>query len=171
MLHFTEVLTRLDHIHYISGQELADINNVTRATIHNCIQKIDSLGIAVERVRGLGYRLAHPVELLDKKKIFSHLPSHIQQICSHIHYKEELDSTNKFASSLDLSSDKQFSAVFTEIQSAGKGRRGREWVSPYAANIYLSLLWPLQRPIHEAGVIEPNAGVESTSVPTSFRRT
>ncbi len=155
MMHFTDVLVHLGHDRYISGEELAQINNVTRATIHNCIQKIDSLGIEVERVRGLGYRLIHPVELLNRKEIFSHMPAHMQKRCTRIHCIDELDSTNIFAASLDNPPKNNFSAVFAEVQTSGRGRRGREWVSPFAANIYMSIVWPLQRPLHEAGLLSP----------------
>ena len=155
MLHFTKVLMRLNHDRFISGQELADIHKVTRATIHNCIQKIDKLGIEIERVRGLGYRLIHPVDFLDKEIIHSHFPAQIQQMCSQLQCLDEIDSTNEFASSIGMPSSNKFYAVLAERQMAGRGRRGREWVSPYAANIYLSIVWPLQRPLHEAGILSP----------------
>ncbi len=155
MLHFSEVLTRLDHVHYISGQELADVNNVTRATIHNCIQKIAALGIEVDRVRGLGYRLKHPLDLLSKKDILNNLPDCVRNGCVETHCLQEVDSTNKFAASMDLPGVGSYSVVLSEMQTAGKGRRGREWVSPYAANLYLSIVWPLQRPLHEAGILSP----------------
>ena len=34
---------------------------------------------------------------------------------------------------------------FAEHQSAGKGRRGRQWVSPFGSNIYMSILWRFQQ--------------------------
>ena len=155
MLHFTEVLKHLDHCQYISGQELADRHSVTRATIHNCIQKIDEMGIGVERVRGLGYRLLYPVDFLHEDQILSQLPTNIRRKCSQIHCLHDIDSTNQFASSLDAPTNPQFSLVLAEQQSAGRGRRGRKWVSPYAANIYLSIVWSLRRSLHESGILSP----------------
>jgi BirA family biotin operon repressor/biotin-[acetyl-CoA-carboxylase] ligase len=37
------------------------------------------------------------------------------------------------------------SVCFAEYQTDGKGRRGRQWVSPYGSNIYLSILWRFQQ--------------------------
>ena len=153
MLHFTEVLTQLDNHQYCSGQVLAERFNVTRATIHNCIVKIEALGISIERVRGLGYRLAQPLDLLNPSDIQAKLALPVASALSDFQCLQEIDSTNRYAAELALPSAGKFSAVLAETQSAGKGRRGRQWVSPYAANIYLSVLWPLQRPMHEAGML------------------
>jgi BirA family biotin operon repressor/biotin-[acetyl-CoA-carboxylase] ligase len=155
MLHFTEVLTLLDNNRYYSGQALAQRFNVTRATIHNCIAKIESLGISVERVRGLGYRLMQPVDLLNHAEIQSKLSSQVANKLTDIHCLQEIDSTNRYAGELMLPQPGEFSVVLAEMQSAGKGRRGRHWVSPYAASVYLSVLWPLQRPLQEAGILSP----------------
>ena len=155
MLHFTEVLTLLDNKHYCSGQTLAQRLNVTRATIHNCIVKIESLGISVERIRGLGYRLTQPVDLLNQREIQTNLTSTVENKLADIHCLQEIDSTNNYAAELELPQVGKFSVVLAEMQTSGKGRRGRQWVSPYAANIYFSILWPLQRPLHEAGMLSP----------------
>jgi len=34
---------------------------------------------------------------------------------------------------------------FAEMQTSGRGRRGRTWVSPFARNLYFSLLWPFSQ--------------------------
>ncbi len=155
MLHFTEVLTLLDNNRYCSGQALVQRFNVTRATIHNCIAKIESLGISVELIRGLGYRLMQPVDLLNHAEIQSKLSSQAANKLADIQCLQEVDSTNRYAGELELPQPGEFSLVLAEMQTAGKGRRGRQWVSPYAANVYLSVLWPLQRPLHEAGILSP----------------
>ncbi|MFK7795057.1 MAG: biotin--[acetyl-CoA-carboxylase] ligase [Gammaproteobacteria bacterium] len=153
MLHFTEVLTLLDNNRYCSGEALAKRFNVTRATIHNCIVKIESLGISVERVRGLGYRLTQPVDLLNQAEIQSILSESVANKLANIQCLEEIDSTNRYATGLALPQAGEFSLVLAEMQTAGRGRRGRQWVSPYAANVYLSIVWPLQRPLHESGML------------------
>lgn len=155
MLHFTEVLTLLDNNRYCSGEALAQRFNVTRATIHNCIVKIESLGISVERIRGLGYRLTQPVDLLNHTEIQSKLSASVTNKLAEIQCLQEIDSTNRYATELGLPQTGEFSLVLAEMQTAGKGRRGRQWVSPYAANVYLSIVWPLQRSLHEAGMLSP----------------
>ncbi len=155
MLHFAQVLSLLNNQHYVSGEALAQHFDVTRATIHNCIARIESLGITVQRVRGLGYRLTYPQDWLNSTEIKQQLPKHLANRIVHFECLPEVDSTNRYAASLPLPKTGKFSVVLAEMQTAGKGRRGRVWVSPYAANIYLSLLWPIQRPMHEAGVLSP----------------
>jgi len=49
------------------------------------------------------------------------------------------DSTN--AQLLTANADADPQVLFAEFQTAGRGRRGREWVSPFGANLYLSLAW------------------------------
>jgi len=168
MLHFTEVLTLLDNNRYYSGQALAQRFNVTRATIHNCIVKIESLGISVERIRGLGYRLMQPVDLLNHAEIQSKLSSQAANKLADIQCLQEIDSTNRYAAELELPQAGEFSLVLAEMQTAGKGRRGRQWVSPYAANIYMSVLWSLQRPLHEAGMLSPMLAISMLNALTEL---
>ncbi len=47
-----------------------------------------------------------------------------------------------------------------EMQTAGKGRRGRHWVSPFGRNVYLSLGWFFQREISELGGLSQIAGIQ-----------
>ena len=155
MLNFTELLPLLDHVEYRSGQELAAHFNITRATVHNCIARIEALGIQIERVHGRGYRLCTALDLLNTSDIVSNLASPVARTLHTIEYLQQVDSTNRAASHLPLPPVGTFSAVLAEMQSAGKGRRGRVWVSPYAANIYVSIVWSLQRSLHEASSLSP----------------
>ena len=57
----------------------------------------------------------------------------------------EIDSTNQFLfSKIDTKTPKSI-ACFSEQQTQGRGRRGREWLSPFASNIYHSLLWYFEK--------------------------
>ena len=151
MLPYIDVLNQLEHTRYHSGQDLAKLFGVTRATIHNCILRITAMGIAVDRVRGKGYKLLAPLDLLDETIIKSHLTSSVKEKLSQLDILHEVDSTNRYIQDYSLPQIKHFSVVLAEMQRAGKGRRGREWVSPYAANIYMSVLWPLQKSLSEVG--------------------
>ena len=155
MLPYIDVLNHLEHTHYRSGQDLANLFGVTRATIHNCILRIIAMGISVERVRGKGYKLAKPLDLLDQAAIKAKLTRSVSNNLHQLEILQEVDSTNNYIARCEMPEVGHFSVVMAEMQTAGKGRRGRHWVSPYAENIYMSLLWPLQTSLSEVGALSP----------------
>ena len=155
MLDFTQLLPLLDHVEYRSGQQLAAHFNVTRATIHNCIARIDALGIELERIPGRGYRLRAPLDLLSEKGIVSNLAREVADSMHTFKCLHQVDSTNSVAFDLELPPAGCFSVVLAEKQTAGRGRRGRTWISPYAANIYASVVRGMQRPMHELSGLSP----------------
>jgi BirA family transcriptional regulator, biotin operon repressor / biotin---[acetyl-CoA-carboxylase] ligase len=120
-----------------SGQELAGLLNVSRTAIWKQLAKIEALGLELLSQSGKGYCLVGGLELLEKDIISSYLtPSAANQI-SHFALLKQVDSTNSY-----LMRQEQGAGIdicFAEFQTAGRGRRGRQWVSPFASNIYLSL--------------------------------
>lgn len=78
------------------------------------------------------------LELLDATAICAELDSVIPQL-TQLEILQSVDSTNRYLS--DQSHLPSGTAVFSEQQTAGKGRLGRTWISPFGCNIYLSLLW------------------------------
>ncbi len=155
MLPYIDVLNRLEHTRYHSGQDLANVFGVTRATIHNCILRLVSMGIPIDRVRGKGYRLMKPLDLLDKAAIKSKLTTSVREKLTQFQIMHELGSTNDYMATQELPKAGCFSVAMAEMQTSGKGRRGRHWESPYAANIYMSVLWPLQKSMSEVGALSP----------------
>lgn len=62
---------------------------------------------------------------------------------------ESIDSTNSWAQQQIKQGRQVPFGCFAEAQSQGRGRRGRSWVSPAGANIYMSMVWSFQRQLHE----------------------
>jgi BirA family biotin operon repressor/biotin-[acetyl-CoA-carboxylase] ligase len=90
------------------------------------------------------------VELLNLKKIGRYLKASHQKIIDDTIIFTQLPSTNAYL--LDLAEEeKNCTICFAEKQSAGKGRRGRNWFSPFGCNIYLSILWQFSRSVSELG--------------------
>ena len=126
-----------------SGEAIGEVLGVSRAAVWKRLQALEALGLSIESVKGKGYRLKSAISLfdqqqLDKMAIEFGLPA--------IALHRELDSTN--AELLRLLASHQAEKgqiVLAEKQTAGRGRRGRSWSSPYAANVYLSLLWTFER--------------------------
>jgi BirA family biotin operon repressor/biotin-[acetyl-CoA-carboxylase] ligase len=123
--------------HFHSGETLAKSLGITRAAVWKKVHALEKLGLSVFRVPGKGYRLADPLQLLDAALISEALSPECRGLLKGVTILESVDSTNRWLA--ERSSDPE--VCFAEFQSAGRGRRGRSWVSPYAANLYLSLSW------------------------------
>jgi BirA family biotin operon repressor/biotin-[acetyl-CoA-carboxylase] ligase len=125
-----------------SGEAIAERLGITRAAVWKAARKAgDALGLTVETVRGRGYRLAAALELLDREQILGGL-SPAGRACVHgLEIHDSIDSTNTYLIRRAQNGAASGVLCLAERQTAGRGRRGRSWVSPYGANIYLSLLW------------------------------
>lgn len=124
-----------------SGTELANRLGISRSAIWKQLRTLSTLGLEYTAVTGKGYRLTQAIELLDKLKIRSALNPEVEQFVSGIKVFDQIDSTNRFLMSEASQGLDSGTICIAEHQTAGKGRRGREWVSPFGNNIYLSILW------------------------------
>lgn len=113
-----------------SGETLAQAAGISRAALAKRMDKLRDWQLDVEARQGLGYRLAAPLERLRVARIASRMP---------VLVLAATDSTNTRLMEADSADDPQ--ALLAEFQSAGRGRRGRAWRSPFGANLYLSLAW------------------------------
>lgn len=123
----------------VSGAALARQAGVTRAAVWKQIEALRLKGVPVEAKVGGGYRLPWPTELLDGQRIRADLaPGTLAQVgMIEVHW--DIDSTSsELARRIPVLDDLAF--VLAESQSAGRGRRGRTWLSPPGMNLYLSVL-------------------------------
>jgi BirA family biotin operon repressor/biotin-[acetyl-CoA-carboxylase] ligase len=123
-----------------SGEELGELLGVSRAAVWKQLKQITELGFVVESLRGRGYRLAAPVDLIDIGVLSKGLCNQHHFDCE-VHL--EIDSTNSQLLRL-LQQSKILPSgycVVAEMQTAGRGRRGKQWCSPFAKNLYFSMLW------------------------------
>lgn len=117
-----------------SGVEIAELLGVSRAAIWKRLQKLESIGLKIEREQSKGYRLGYRFRPLQPRQ-FDALPFPVS-------VRTITESTNTDAQQWVAEKGGQwpenFCAVTAEQQTAGRGRRGRQWLSPYGANLYLS---------------------------------
>lgn len=135
-----QLLVLLSDGRFHSGDELGEALGVSRAAVWKQLKKLDDLDIPYSSVKGKGYRLQDAIELLDEDEILSS----VEQRLDRLELLLDIGSTNSWL--LERASDhmgKRY-AVLAEKQTSGRGRRGRQWVSPFGKNIYLSLLVTLQ---------------------------
>jgi len=129
-----------------SGEELGAIIGVSRAAVWKTLKGVAQLGVHVSRTRGKGYCIDGGINLLDVSKVLNCCGNDIRQFFDEIEIFPIIDSTNRYLlDKLDISSCKRSQRVcLAEMQASGRGRRGRDWQSPFARNIYLSLSWQFQ---------------------------
>jgi len=124
-----------------SGEALGATLGVSRMAVWKHLQALRELGIDFDIVRGRGYRLPAPVELLDDAAILAGAGTETRAALAGVDVLLDIDSTNNRLREQALLGAPAGSVCLAEMQHAGRGRRGRRWVSPFAANLYLSLLW------------------------------
>ncbi|HSO06408.1 MAG TPA: biotin--[acetyl-CoA-carboxylase] ligase [Pelomicrobium sp.] len=132
------VLRLLSDREFRSGEALARILGVTRATVWNAIRKAEAMGVAVDRTRGSGYRLAAPIGWLDAAEIRRGLGE--RQRAFVLQIEDEVDSTSsRLLETSETLPDRYVLA--TERQLAGRGRAGRVWHSTIGGGLTFSMLW------------------------------
>lgn len=120
-----------------SGEQIGRQLDISRAAINQQIQHLKPLGLDIFSVTGKGYRLARPIELLDPAVLEAAGAAPVQCLAV-------IDSTNQYMLSR-LSSWQPGECVLAECQTAGRGRRGREWISPFAGQMIMSMYWRLEQ--------------------------
>ena len=128
-----------------SGDELGQHFGVTRSAIWKAVKKLSEIGLEVHSIRGKGYRLSETITLLDEKSFLADLSPDNKNKIKELEVLGSIDSTNSHTlrriqdGSLDLAPGQTY-LCFAEMQTAGKGRRGRQWVSPFGHNLYFSMV-------------------------------
>ena len=122
-----------------SGEILANQFQVSRVSIWNAISEAEQFGIEIHSVRGKGYKLTHAVELLDESSIKRAIGE--QANFFNIEVMDITTSTNSVMMQKASEGLPHASCIATNIQTAGKGRRGRKWVSELGENLTFSFLW------------------------------
>ncbi|KPA05407.1 bifunctional biotin--[acetyl-CoA-carboxylase] ligase/biotin operon repressor BirA [Pantoea agglomerans] len=121
-----------------SGEQLGERLGMSRAAINKHIQTLKSWGLDVYTVTGKGYSLSAPIQLLDELAILSQVTQ------GNVSVIPVIDSTNQYL--LERMHEMESGAAcIAEYQQAGRGRRGRQWFSPFGANLYMSMYWRLEQ--------------------------
>lgn len=136
-----ELVHLLSDGNYHSGEQLGEQLGVSRTTVWKQLSKLQALGMPIEVIRGQGYCLASPIELLDGARIISALSSESWQHLARLFVEESVTSTNSFLLERFAQGAGHAEVCLAETQSAGRGRRGRQWLSAWGQGLTLSLGW------------------------------
>lgn len=125
-----------------SGTEISGHIGISRSAVCKQIGKLkECLGLEIFSVHGKGYRLAEPIQLLTVDRIRQAMTDESLHLISDIEIISDIDSTNSYLMNRVSKGIESGHVCFAERQTSGRGRRGRQWVSPFGKNIYLSVYW------------------------------
>lgn len=124
-----------------SGESLGEAQGVSRAAVWKQLKKLEALGLECHSVRGRGYRIPGGINLLKRAEFEAQLSTVAASALADISLALILDSTNRVALEQAQRGGSHGQLYLAEQQTAGRGRRGRVWVSPFARNLYFSLTW------------------------------
>lgn len=125
---------------YVSGQDLCDLFGVSRTAVWKVINQLKEEGYQVDAVRNRGYRIIDSPDVCTKEELDSLMRGRTAWAGQNILFYEETDSTNIQAKQAGEQGEPHGTLVVAETQTAGRGRRGRGWVSSPGSSIYMSLM-------------------------------
>ncbi len=123
---------------YVSGQELCETFGVSRTAVWKVIRQLQEDGYEIEAKRNRGYRLGDSGDVFTGAELRSLLNT--RWVGHNLVFLEQVDSTNEEAKRQAEKGAPDGTLVAAAEQSAGKGRRGRTWISEKGTGVWMSLL-------------------------------
>jgi BirA family biotin operon repressor/biotin-[acetyl-CoA-carboxylase] ligase len=122
----------------VSGDALAREGGQTRAAVWKRIEALREAGVPIEARAGRGYALTTPMDLLDADAIRADVSPAAAGSLATLETVWSIDSTNTELLRRPAPA-RGAQVLLAERQTGGRGRRGRQWASPLAAHLYLSV--------------------------------
>jgi len=124
-----------------SGAQLAAALGVSRAAVWKLVGELRAAGVAIDSLSRRGYRLSAPVELLDAARMRAHACEQGRRLPDELEVHFLIDSTNDHLYAAPPPTPGAARVAFAELQSAGRGRRGRRWIAPFGSGLTFSISW------------------------------
>lgn len=141
-----------------NGEDLARALGISRAAVWKKIEALRELGVDIEGRAGSGYALARPIERLDAARIRAALSASVNAALADLRIVSVIDSTNA-ALRAEAAQLRSGAVLLAEAQTAGRGRRGRSWASPFAAGFLGSVFWRFERGLADLGGLSLALGI------------
>ena len=139
---------------YVSGEELSDMFGMSRTAIWKRMESIKEEGFNIEAVTKKGYRLIKEEPACVRDAPYGRLAIQSELSGSafghDLKFLQETDSTNQVLKKMAAQNAPEGTVVISEMQSAGRGRRGRAWWSSPNRGIWMSIL--LRPNLHPSSV-------------------
>ncbi len=136
------VLTILADGDVHASQKLAERLGVAPAAVDRSLEALGGeYELELQRLPNGRCRLTAPLELLDRDRITAELTATARARISRLEVRPVLDSTNTYLLAEARRGLPGGAVCLAEQQRAGRGRQGRNWVTPFGASLAFSLLW------------------------------
>lgn len=126
-----------------SGESLGEGLGAPPAAVLEHVRALNALGLRVQDLPGRAYRLAQPIDLLDREALARMLQADSTGVSVEI--VDECPSTNGVLMERARDGAPHASVLACERQTAGRGRRGKPWHSGIGTDLTFSLLWRFEQ--------------------------
>lgn len=123
---------------YVSGQELCERFGVSRTAVWKAVNLLKKEGFKIEAVQNRGYRLCGPCGIFGRAEINSRLDT--RWAGRNLLFHQKVDSTNNLAKLEAEKGAPHGTVIVADTQTAGRGRRGRYWLSPPGVSLYFTIV-------------------------------
>lgn len=144
-----QLVRELSHERFVSGVRLAEKFGISRSAVSDALREASEAGIGIFSLTRRGYKLAAPLELLSVERIRQALGATARRL--DVDLVETTASTNSALMQRAVTGAASGSCLAAEIQTAGRGRRGRAWQSAFAGSLTFSLLWRFDKGAAQLG--------------------
>lgn len=145
---------------YISGEEIAEIFNVSRTAVWKMINGLKEEGYVIDAVKNKGYSLSVRSDVLSVEGIKHYLDNKDKPI----YVYQEIESTNNTLKKLAAEENApEGTCIISDYQTRGKGRLGRQFFSPKGSGLYLSFL------LRPAGAVSDNLKLTAQAAVAVYR--
>ena len=121
---------------YISGQQICNELGVSRTAVWKAVNGLKNEGYVIEAVQNKGYHLVAAPDVLTEAEIGSRRMDCWKDAPLYVY--AETDSTNNRIRQLVEEGAPEGTLAVSDVQTGGKGRRGRTWQTPAGVAIAMS---------------------------------
>jgi BirA family biotin operon repressor/biotin-[acetyl-CoA-carboxylase] ligase len=139
-----QLLRLLSDGEFHSGEELGAALGISRTAVWKQVKLWRKRGLEITAATGKGYCLLAPLEWWSSDLLLKGLSDPAKSSLRVLEIRECVTSTNDVVLELLQSTGHSGVACLAEEQSEGRGRRGRQWLSPFGSNFYGSIGWVFQ---------------------------
>jgi BirA family biotin operon repressor/biotin-[acetyl-CoA-carboxylase] ligase len=135
-----KILFILKNGDFISGEKVAKELSISRTAVWKQINVLKEMGYEIEAVKNKGYRLLSRPDMIIPEEVSFELNTKI--IGNNVFCFKSISSTNRYCKDLIKKNIKEGTVVISEIQTDGRGRKNRKWISSKGGIWFSVILYP-----------------------------